>query len=382
MPASLREPEGGPAAMPVVRRTWHVNPVSCLSVTVRSGRRIRTRAGTRTRGVLGAAALAAVTALAVAGCVPAAPASTVAGAERGLTLAEAEAAYGAYITSSDQAAMQGNEARALADLSDIQWAVVRGQYTALANAGTPVPRYRYGRPVFYVPAETRYPQWFMVAVPRSTVSGGQAGAAVRTLMVFERDGPAQPWTLDGAATLNQPLPPIARGAGGYAVGVRTTDPGLLLQPDVVGATQAAVVDEGPASAAAAVIGSGPLTTGLYAAQNAQASADGARGLQYQWLLEGGDFSQFELKTAGGGALVLYGMELETTTSHDGLAAGPPIPIPAQVSPLLAAPTEIGYHAVFADWTYQYAALDPPGTARGAKVEIIGVGGGPTYGHAY
>ncbi len=47
-----------------------------------------------------------------------------------------------------------------------------------------------------------------------------------------------------------------------------------------------------------------------------------------------------------------------------------------------APTEVGYHAVFANWAYQFAAIDPPATARDAKLEIIGSQSGPSFGHAY
>jgi len=31
--------------------------------------------------------------------------------------------------------------------------------------------------------------------------------------------------------------------------------------------------------------------------------------------------------------------------------------------------------------YQYAAIDPPGTARGAKLDIIAWQGGPSYANA-
>jgi hypothetical protein len=57
-------------------------------------------------------------------------------------------------------------------------------------------------------------------------------------------------------------------------------------------------------------------------------------------------------------------------------------VPAGFRPLLEAPTEIGYHAVFADWTYQYAAIDPPAGARNAKIKIIASQGAATKGHAY
>jgi len=354
-------------------------------VTLRRGRRSRLRASAWLRylGVLGPVTLAAVTVLAATGCSPAvAPASAATGSSHSLTIAKAEAAYDYYLQTSDAAAAQGNATLAQENVGGAQWLLVQSQYIALATARTPVPRYRYGQPVFYVPALTGYPQWFMVAVPRTTVVDGHPRATANTIMVFERLKENLPWTLDGFAELNEALPAVARDQDGYAIDVRTDESGLLLQPNVLGATQGAVVDEGPASAAAAVIGGGPLTTGLYAAQNAKASADTARGLVYQWLLQGAAYPQFELRTADGGAMVMYSMYLETTTEHQGLASGSPIPVPADVVPLLAAPSEIGYHAVFADWTFEYAAVDPPAAAQGAKVQIIGAGGGPTFGHAY
>jgi len=200
-------------------------------------------------------------------------------------------------------------------------------------------------------------------------------------MVFARASKDLRWTLSGSAVLDQPLPAIARNSDGYAIDVSRIDPSLLLRPDVVGATQAAVVDDGPASPAAQVVGAGPQTTGLYAAQTAWAHAKQAQGLQYQWLLEGVPYPQFELRTADGGALVLYGMYLTTTTEHPNLVAGSPIQVPADISPLFVLPNEIGYHALWANWTYQFAAIDPPSTAHDAKLQIIATQGAPTYGHA-
>jgi hypothetical protein len=354
-------------------------------VILRRGRPAPARAGTAGGylGVFASVALAAVTALAAAGCTPAAAtASAAAGTDHGLTIADAQAAYSEYLAISGTAAAQGNETLGESHVAYAQWTIVHSQYTALATAKTPVPRYRYGQPVFYVPALGGYPQWFMVAVPRTTMVDGRAAATANAIMVFECHGRGQPWLLVGSAVLDQALPPIALDKDGYAINVRTTESDLLLPPDVVGATQAAVVDEGPANAAAEVIGSGPLTTGLYAAQNAQAQATAARGLVYQWMLQGAAFPQFELRTTDGGALVMYAMYLETTTEHNGLVSGSPIPVPANFAPLLAAPTEIGYHAVYANWTFEYAAVDPPATAHNAKVQIIAGSGGPTFGHAY
>ena len=222
----------------------------------------------------------------------------------------------------------------------------------------------------------------MVAVPRRTDTGGQLGPAVNTLMVFARASKSLPWTLSGTTVPGQPLPAIARDSDGYAIDVSTTDPSLLLRPDVVGATQAAVVDAGTASPASAVVGNGPQTTGLYAAQAAQGTASAGPGRQYQWLLEGAPFPQFELRLANGGALVLYGMYLDISNEHRNLAAGAPIPVPATISSLFAAPTEVGYHAVYVNWTYEFAAIDPPATTHNAKLQVIAALGAPYYAHAY
>jgi hypothetical protein len=326
-----------------------------------------------------------VTLFAIQGCSSPAPAATpdaVTGAYHGLTIAEAQSGYQSYVAASDSAATQGNETQGLAVAAGAEWAITKGQYAALASSGTAVPTYQYGQPTLYVPALAGYPQWFMAAAPRKTDTDGHLGAAVNTIMVFERYTPASAWTLNGAAALDQPLPAIAHDRDGYAINVTTTDPALLLRPDVIGATQAAVADEGPGNPSATVIGSGPWTTGLYAAQTAQASAQAAKGLQYTWLVEGAPFAQFELRTTDGGALVLYGMYLNTTNEHPNLVAGSAIPVPAEFTPLLAAPTEVGNHAVYANLTYEFAAVDPPGTAHDAKVDIIGGSSGPTYGHAY
>ena len=332
---------------------------------------------------IGAAALAAVTLLSIQGCAPAPDADADTPASHSVTFADAQAAYRTYVNVSDTAAATKDEASALSVVTSAQWAQTRSQYNALASAGTPVPRYRYGTPAFYVPALSGFPQWFMVTANRTTVTGGKPGATDRTLMLFARDKTTEGWTLSGTAVLSRPLPAIARDADGYAIPVSTTDSSLLLRPDVVGATQAAVVDDGPSSPAAGVIAAGPLTTGLHAAQTARAAAEQRRGLQYQWLLQGAPFPQVGLRLAGsGGALIMYGMYLNTTNEHPNLVAGSPIGVPAEFKPMLAEPTEIGYHAVFANWAYQFAAIDPAATVSNGKLEVIGSQRGPSFGHAY
>jgi hypothetical protein len=328
-------------------------------------------------------ALAAMTLLSVQGCAPAPDADADTPASHSVTFAGARAAYQTYLNVSQVAAATGDEASALTVGTSAQWVQTRSQYNALVSAGTPVPRYRYGTPTFYVPALSGFPQWFMVTANRTTVTSGKPGATDSTLMLFARAKATEDWTLSGTAVLSRPLPAIARDADGYGVPVSTMDSSLLLRPDVVGATQAAVVDDGPSSPAAGVIAAGPLTTGLHAAQTARAAAGQRRGLQYQWLLQGAPFPQVGLRLAGSGsALIMYGMYLNTITEHPTLVAGSPIGVPAEFKPMLAEPTEVGYHAVLANWAYQFAAIDPSATARGGKLEVIGSQRGPSFGHAY
>ena len=330
---------------------------------------------------IGSAVLAAVTLLSVQGCAPAPAADAVTSPRHVLSLATARRVYASYLRGSHAAAVQDDKNAALSLVTSAAWAQTKGQYLALAATGTPVPRYTYGTPVFYVPALAGYPEWFVVAVPRRTDTGGRPGAPVSTLMLFTRAAASVPWTLSGSAVLDQPLPGIVRDSDGYAIDVATTDPSLLLRPDVVGATQAAVVDDGPTAPAAAVVSDGPQTTGLYAAQAALAALQQAQGLQYQWLLQGAAFPTFELRLRGGGALVFYGMYLDTTTEHPNMVKGAPITVPAGVGALFTAPAEVGYHALWANWTYQFAATDPPASARNAKLQVIAWQGAPTYAHA-
>lgn len=325
--------------------------------------------------------LAAVTLLGAQGCAPGAPADAATQAGHAVSLAMARSIYETYVKDSDAAAVHSDQATALSVVTSAQWAQVKSQYLALASEGTAVPRYSYGTPTFYVPALSAFPQWFVVAVPRSTVTGGHRGPAVSTLLLFARDKTTVIWTLSGTAVLSRPLPKVELD-GGYAIGVSTIDQSLLLRPDVVGATQAAVVDDGPTSPAATVVAAGPQTTGLYAAQAAQAAAQQRRGLEYEWLLQGSPFPQVGLRLADGSALIFYGMYLNTTNEHPNLDAGSPIPVPDAVAPILTTPGQVGYHAVYANWAYQYAAIDPPASASGAKLQIIGWQGGLSYGHAY
>ena len=327
------------------------------------------------------AALAAATLLATQGCDAEPAAQASASTRPDLTLAQARMVYQAYITTSGTAAEQGDETTGLSVTADASWEFAHAQYTALASAGTPVERYAYGTPTYYVPVVSGYPHWFVVNVPRRT-AGSSPRSDVNTLMVFGQSAQGGDWTLDGEAALQpgQTMPAIATGAGGYASAVSPSQSGLLLEPDVVGGTQAADVDEGPQNAAAGLVAPGPQTTGLYDQQSAIYAAT-PKDLEYAWYLEGTAFPQFALRTAGGGALVLYGMYLNTTLQYPDSGSGTPIPVPADVQAQFSTPGEVASHALSANWTYEFATVDPPASVSNGRLTVIAATSAVTYAKA-
>jgi hypothetical protein len=318
--------------------------------------------------------------LAVQGCDSGTSAQASSGGHPEVTIAGARAVYQRYLAASDSAAEAGDMTAGLSLVADAAWETAHAQYTALASAGTPVPRYQYGAAHFYVPSAENYPHWFVATASQTALNGGSTGTV---LMVFGQYKKGAAWNLDGSTMLapGQSMPAIALDADGYATALPTYDQDLLTPPDVVGATQASVVDQGPTAATSGFITEGPQTTGLFAQQNAAERAIAAAGLAYTWYMEGATFPVFTLLTADGSALVLYGMYVDTTYAHPDGLRGAAIPVPANLTPLLPN-TEIGYHALYGNETYEYAAVDPVATASNGKVTIIASSGGLSYVHAY
>ncbi len=184
----------------------------------------------------------------------------------------------------------------------------------------------------------------MGAAAATVIGGASVPAQGPALMLFEQASTSAPWLLASVSRLaaGTALPRLATDSAGYTPTVRLTSGALVARPADVGALQAAVVDDGPASAAARAVASGPLTTGMYA--GARDHADGLRaprGDVYQWELDGSSLPQFALRTADGGALVFYAMSLDTTVTVPGVIdkadpvrSGPPISVPASLLMLL------------------------------------------------
>ncbi len=305
-------------------------------------------------------------------------------------MTEAQAAYRAYIATSDRASAIGNRSLALSVVDDVQAGHRRTPSSRSRGVNArrpPYPRYSYGAPAIFLPGGIAggNPQYFVADVTRTPVpgtvamtpssqdvtAGVQLPSAGRVLMVFEKPGPGHLWWVASVSQLapGATVPALATDSNGYVITERFSSPGaaLLVRPALAPPLQATVVDDGPASAASAVVANGPLTTGLY--QSAVSSAQGITappGDVHQWLLEGASYGRLALKTTDGGVLVLYSMYLNDTVETMSVLnqaipvlPGPPISVPDYVKPLLRHPDSIPRTRLQIQEILSFAAIDPP-----------------------
>jgi hypothetical protein len=371
--------------------------------------------GKRWTRLLTGAGIAVAAALAAAGCASTqagtASRSTASGntasgstasARPAVTAAQARQVFDSYVATSDRAARTGDAALALSDVTGVQSSVLSAGLESTGHTRAALERYRYGTPAFYLPQPDGYPRWFAVSVQRTLtaarasaadeivagIAGARSTARGQVLMVFEQSSPKRPWRLASASQLasGESVPTVAADAGGHVPAVALSDTALLARPDVAGALQAAVADEGPASAAAQVVAAGPLTTGIYRAERASLlGLKAPRGDVYQWQLEGSNYTKFALRTADGGALVFYAMYLNTTVEVPAVLGkgvvkpGPPITVPGYLTPLLPPAKTAPRESLEAQQLLSFAAVDPPsGTGANGKIQVIAIGGGLNY----
>ena len=347
------------------------------------------------RAVKAAVALLATAGLllSVQGCGGTASAATASGGltrTSGLTPAAAMRVFDSYVTAEHVALADRSELLALSLVTNGAYDLTVASFH-IAGHG-PLPAYDYGKPTLYVPKLSTYPYWFMAAVSRTPASSGRGASARPVVLVFDKSDADAQWTLDGTVALPPGTPPlpVAVGSSGYATPLPTFDQALKATPNVVGALQAAVVDGGPASPSAAVVAAGPQTTGMYRTYSAAAHQATALQETYQWELDGVHDPVFTLRTTDGGGLVYYTMHLDTLAqissaaarSHGHRSPVSPIPIPPAFRPLLPLHQPPVHHELATEQTLQYLALVPPASAHAAKIQVIGVGGGPTSASAH
>jgi hypothetical protein len=338
-----------------------------------------------------------------------------------ITRAQAGRVFDAYVTATARAARTSDGPLALSVVTGVQRAVLAAtlsSHTVVVPGpessddpgmyGSPLiikptyAQYSYGTPTFYLPEPAGYPRFFVADVtqalkgttPRDGATTSVGGATIPAdgpaLMLFEQAAASAPWLLASVSELPSgvALPELATDSAGYIPTVPLSDASLLAQPDFTGSLQAAVVDDGPASAAARAVAAGPLTTGMY--QGARDHVDGLGappGDVYQWDLEGSSLPQFALRTSGGGALTFYAMSLDTTVAvpdvinkADPIHSGPPIQVPADLLPLLPVGQPAPLIQLSSSQLLSFAAVDPAtgDPASGTtKIQVIAIGGGLT-----
>jgi hypothetical protein len=379
---------------------------------VRQGKRTTTARGRIASGL----ALAVAAALGAAGCTSSQSTGATTAATTShssphteayrpqLTLADARAAYAAYVTTSDLAARTGDEPLALSVLMGAAADTLSADYK-IAHASRlrpPYTRYTYGTPTYYLaqPSSAGNAEYFVVSVARSPVTGTtpmvasaqdvagdvQLPPSGTVLMLFEKPASGGAWQVASISELTpgEHVPALATDDRGYvAVDEMDVARGQLVRPALAPPLQASVVDDGPASPAAQAVASGPLTTGLY-----DIGATSARGIApppgdvYQWLLEGASYGRLSLRAADGGSLVLYTMYFNLTVQTKSsinqnvpVLPGPPITVPAYVKPLLSVNKWTPTTRLETQDVLTFAAIDPPATEKSAKIQVIAVGGG-------
>jgi hypothetical protein len=412
--------------------TAHRGPISSRSVAhEKRGARLRPARpiGRRPAGarLAAAAALALTAALAVAGCASATAGTTASSANTSgapaFTQADAGQIFDAYVAASNHAAETNNGKLALSVVTGALQSLISatlnshavtipsddtGAFSSALTVHPSLGQYTYGNPTFYLPEPAAYPRFFLADVTRTLVFRGHSepksatasvdGAEVPVdgpvLMVFEQSAAAGPWLLASVAQFpaGMTLPRLATDKNGDIPQVPLMSTDLLAQPYATGPLQAAVVDDGPASAAAKAVAAGPLTTGLYQAARdryqkagdpALSGLDVPTGDVYQWSMEGTPYPAFALRTADGGALVLYAMYLNSTVAIPGyiddaspLQPGPPIKAPPDVLSLLPSGQPAPRIQLTAQSLFSFAAIDPP--PGSSKITVLAISGGLNY----
>ena len=313
--------------------------------------------------------------LAAQGCTGSSAATPASSTAPALTLSAAQQAFNTFVATDDVARASGNEWLGVSLVDYGRVGLTTAAYQTADFLGQRVPRYTYGTPKLYVPRLKGFPFWFMAVVPRTPRGGGPTRTAI---MVFDRRVSTDPWYMISLSLLGQgnSPPDIALDSGGYATPLATFDGQLPVAPDAVGALQATEAQDGPHSAATAVVAPGPYTTGVHDQILAATKQAAAQGYHYQALLSGTSDPVAALKTANGGGFVAYTLNLNSVT----LRSNPPIrqiEIPQAYAPLLDGGLVLQYELDTTDTDQYGAVISPKAPPHRPSVNVISFDGGPT-----
>lgn len=191
---------------------------------------------------------------------------------------------------------------------DGQEALTLAAFNGSAKA---LPSYTWHAPRLLVPRSQRGPQWFAAIVDR-----GESSGQVRTAVLTLTRPHGEDWRLSSTSLLDEGASPpeIAKDADGYVTALGEEDPTVAISPRLMAPLHATSAEEGEQGFATGLIEESPHTTG-FADEIAQRRADGkSECLGYDSIFAASHYPVHALRTADGGALVVYSLIRTTTRS--------------------------------------------------------------------
>ncbi|WP_440067389.1 hypothetical protein [Streptosporangium sp. OZ121] len=259
-----------------------------------------------------------------AASVPSPPPVTLAEAEKALAgVVGADGVLGAAVPH-----LEADRRLMREQTRDGQRALTSAAFDGSAKA---LPPYTWGPSRLLVPRDQRGPLWFAAVVDRKEPSG-RVRTAVLTLM--RDDG--EDWQVSSTSLLDEGVRPpvVATDAEGYATALGEEDATLAISPRLMAPLHATSAEEGERGFAAGLIEAGPHTTG-FADEITRRRADGKADdcLSYDSIFAASDYPVHALRTADGGALVLYSLIRTTTRTIKITPCGSDIQIPPEARKL-------------------------------------------------
>ncbi|WP_436760397.1 hypothetical protein [Streptosporangium sp. V21-05] len=211
-----------------------------------------------------------------------------------------------------------------AQTRDGQEALTAAAFDGSAEA---LPHYTWGTPRLLVPRDQRGPLWFAAVLDREEPSG-RVRTAVLTLM--RQDG--EDWRVSSTSLLDEGVRPpvVATDAEGYATALGEEDETLAISPRLMAPLHATSAEEGERGFAAGLIEEGPHTTGFADEITRSRTAEKRNDcLNYDSIFAASNYPVHALRTADGGALVLYSLIRTTTRTIRVTPCGSDIRIPPE-----------------------------------------------------
>ncbi|MFC7644868.1 hypothetical protein ACFQX6_32435 [Streptosporangium lutulentum] len=242
---------------------------------------------------------------------------------------------------------------------------------AAAAYGDTIPRYTWGKPDLLVPRVQGGTPWF-AAIVRRKDAAGKTRLAVLTVMRQGQDD----WQLSSTSLLDPGVraPAITKDADGYVTALGEEDPTVEISPRLMAPLHATSAEEGAEGFAAGLIEDGPHTTGYATEIVKKRAAEKQQCRGYDSIFAASDYPVHALRTADGGALILYSL-IRTTTQTVKIG---PCAADFKVPPNLAKLTSDSFvlKELRTVETQQYVSTVPAKNS-GGPARVIGYLGGVT-----